>query len=682
MPLMFRSISTKLLVAVVAAVALPVAGFAFVIEYRVADKLMLELVRQSLLGIAADLGEQVDASLTDWRRDVAGWAAEPVACWAIDERRGERESGRQPDWGASAAAAVGRPGEDAMIRGGGQSLMRAAQTHSFDRYLDLQPDLRMLLLLDAEGRLVTCAGRSSAGEPLGPTQLEGLFARDWSREPWFPVALADDEALVDQHVPDWIEPDASGPEDHRVGIAHAVDAYLRPGERVGVLYATVDWRSFQRRVDSRVIQDTFRGLVAAGDVPSPYAWIWAADGDTILAHRDPGLYGTSVRSLGLEQMVEDVARDSWGLYREYEFRGEQKNAAYRHALEVGEGGLGWIIGVGIDNEDIYAATTSLRDELFRVTVVTLLIGVLAVLVVARRTTGPILELEQHTRRIAEGDLDARIEIASRDEVGRLAAAFNSMTADLVEQREQIVRAEKDAAWREMARQIAHDIKNPLTPIQLSLDLLDRTRTDPSADRDDILARTTAMMRRQVDALRGIANDFYEFTGGRRPEPEAVDLAQLLGEVHDLHRAWAAEVGVEVVIETPQGPATVFADREKLRRVLTNLVSNALQASPDGGRLEAQMAPEAGGVRLELRDTGEGLDPQIRSHLFEPYFTTKGEGTGLGLAISRRVVEEAGGWISLEPAPDDGRGGTLATLWLPSPPGAGPIDPAADGAAPA
>src|SRR5262249_40582370 len=155
-------------------------------------------------------------------------------------------------------------------------------------------------------------------------------------------------------------------------------------------------------------------------------------------------------------------RGSGALYPEYRFGGMEKNAAFRRCN--GSFGFGWVVGVGINNDDIYATAEELRAILMGGGAGVLVLAVSLTLLIARRTTGPIRELQRQVRRVAGGDLDARIEIHSRDELGALAEDFNRMTAELKEQRARIVKAEKDAAWREMARQIAHDIKNPLTPM--------------------------------------------------------------------------------------------------------------------------------------------------------------------------------------------------------------------------
>ena len=465
-------------------------------------------------------------------------------------------------------------------------------------------------------------------------------------------------------------------------IATCVDPYIKPtwrfgADRVrGVLFGLVSWNYVQKLVDGEVITDAFRGLVSEGEEPSPYAWIWASDADTILGHPKPELYYQSVsRDVKLPQLTQAVLanQSGWGLFPEYNFNGEDKNAAFKRCVPLagigpfGGGERGWVVGVGIDNRDIYAIAEGLRALLLGGTGGVVLLSVLLTLFIAKRTTGPIGELQQTTRRVADGDLDARTEIQSKDELGDLAYDFNRMTRKLKEQRETIVKAEKDAAWREMARQIAHDIKNPLTPMSLSLDLLERARRERAEGSEEILERTMDLIRRQVENLRKIAGDFYEFTGGRKPDPEPIDLQELAQEVLHLHDAWAVELGVEIHLDGD--PVVITADLGKLRRVLINLVTNALQAMPEGGKLFVQSAPcsdDEGRGFLAIRDTGAGVPPEVAEHLFEPYFTTKSEGTGLGLAISKRVLEEMDGTITLSPAADEepGARGTVARVTLP------------------
>jgi nitrogen fixation/metabolism regulation signal transduction histidine kinase len=262
--------------------------------------------------------------------------------------------------------------------------------------------------------------------------------------------------------------------------------------------------------------------------------------------------------------------------------------------------------------------------------------------------------------VAAGDLEARIEVTSKDELGQLAEAFNSMTQELSANRTRLIQAEKEAAWREMARQVAHEIKNPLTPIQLSVTLLKRAHDERSPEFESILERTTEMVLRQVEVMRRIAGDFHAFAGEQQPQPRPLDPLVVMEEVFTLNAAWAKGLGVSMRVEG-EG-ALVFVDPAELQRVFVNLVQNALEAMPEGGELVARFMQRSGRLRLELIDDGVGLTPETRERLFEPYFTTRTHGTGLGLAICKRIVTELGGDLALEPR-EDGRG-TRAVVELP------------------
>jgi nitrogen fixation/metabolism regulation signal transduction histidine kinase len=342
-----------------------------------------------------------------------------------------------------------------------------------------------------------------------------------------------------------------------------------------------------------------------------------------------------------------------------------KKAAFKHSRDKAHGGLGWVVGVGIDDVDTFVRVQELRRVLILATVLVLGTVLVLTIAIARRTTAPIRALQEQTQRIAAGDFAARLDLRSRDELGELARAFDRMAQELGESRSKLIKAEKDAAWREMARQVAHEIKNPLTPISLSATLLERAKSEKSPEFDAIFKSTMAMIQRQVEAMRQIASDFSAFAGARKPEPERVELRPLLLEVLELNAAWARELKVEVQFEGDCGP--VFADRGELRRVLINLVSNAFEAMQQGGTLRIALARVVDGrawSEISIRDSGVGLSTEIRKHLFEPYFTTRTHGTGLGLAICQRLVDEMGGTIALVPVPEPGSRGTIARVRLP------------------
>jgi signal transduction histidine kinase len=691
---MFQRLSTKLIAAVLAAVVLPFLGLAWFTDTQMAEKLSRKVVEQSLLGLVNELGGQLDRMLVQSRQDVGLWATDRWCAWALqpDERvmTPDHESGGPSTVGGflqlgadDGSGSVSSPSElvvlpewnartlrahalDELLSLGGTA--KPLATEQFDRYVEYKGVYDHILLLGPDGRLVTCNARNAQRDVLPLELLEALFARDWSSESWFQEALAGRAAVTDQHRPEWlgpIEPGAYLPASYELGFATPVRGEVDPEEVVGVLYALVNWSHVQDVVRFENVAQYFRGLVGEAEYPTAYGWIWSLDTANrdarIVAHKRPELYGKKISGdeIRLPQLVQDVYADEWALHTAYTFQNQTRSAAFKHC---GTGqGFPWVIGVGIDDSDIYAQSHRLRSLLIKSTLVVLLVVVLWTLVIARRTVRPILELKQHTARVAAGDLDARAPVRSRDELGELAEAFNRMSTELKASREKLIKAEKDAAWREMARQVAHDIKNPLTPIKLSLDLLERARVERPEEYPALLERTLAMIRRQVEHLREIAVDFYEFTGGRKPRLEPLAGRKLLEGAIALHHAMALERGVELALA---GDATLYGDRHKLERVLSNLVSNALHAMRDGGRLEARAREEGELAYLEIADTGAGLSPEARAHLYEPYFTTRSEGTGLGLAIAKRAMEEMGGGIELTARPAGGPQGTLARVWLP------------------
>ena len=651
---MLRSLSNKLLLAVVLAVALPFAGFALFLDHEITNRLALEFARATLRGIAVDLAAGVDREIDERTSDLSSWAREPLVGWTLAEAAFERDGARRPVDAAALEELTGGAGS-----------FREVYEGVLASYLERKERYDLIALFDERG-VPVAVGRRGAVDARQRT-VAALTADQVGRTDWFADALDGRVGRLGHgRYEAWLAGDAAPTEQpYHVGLA--VGVTTRAGER-GVLLALVNWSAFESLIEAPLVKDAFRGLVSGGETPSPYAWIWASDGDTIIAHRERELYGQRVSgpTIGLVSMVEDVAEAEAGLYRPYTFNGVRKNAAFAWTDASDAGGFGWVVGVGIDNADIERATVGVTSILLRGTLGVLLVVVLWAMMIARRTVAPIHALERHTRRVAEGDLDARVDIDSGDEVAALGRAFNRMTAELSIQNERIVKAEKDAAWREMARQIAHDLKNPLTPIQLSLDLYERARREGDPRAQAIAERSLDMIRRQVEHLREIATGFYEFTGGTKPDPVDFDLSELVREVTDIYADHARESGVDVDRVTE--PALVHADRAKIRRAVANLIANGIEASPEGGTLAVRCAPSADGsrARLEVVDEGEGLTPEARARLFEPYFTTKSGGTGLGLAIARRVVDEAGGEVALDSRPPIEGRGCRATLELPAP----------------
>lgn len=295
---------------------------------------------------------------------------------------------------------------------------------------------------------------------------------------------------------------------------------------------------------------------------------------------------------------------------------------------------------------------------------------------AERIADPVNRLTRATRRIARGDLDARIAATSSDELRRLVDAFNRMAADLKRQRHELERTQRLAAWADMARQVAHDIKNPLTPIQLSAEHLRRIHADHQAPLGRVFDECLDTILAQVGLLREIAGEFSSFASSPAPRPTPIALGDLVEEAIAPYRLGLAD-RITFEVDVPAALPPLMLDRMLMARALANVIENAVSAMPARGRLALSAALEDDGRRVALRieDNGIGMDEESVRRAFEPYFSTKKTGTGLGMTIARRNVEANGGTIEL----DSERGkGTRVTIHLPL--RAGAADAAAQPAA--
>ncbi len=281
---------------------------------------------------------------------------------------------------------------------------------------------------------------------------------------------------------------------------------------------------------------------------------------------------------------------------------------------------------------------------------------------AERIADPVNRLRRATSRIARGELDARVALTSSDELRRLVEAFNSMASELQRQQAQLERTHRLEAWADMARQVAHEIKNPLTPIQLSAEHLRRVNLDRGSPLSPILEDCINSILSQVRLLRQIAGEFSSFASSPTPRPVATSIAELVDEVVHPYRTGVSD-RMTLQIDVPEGLPLIWIDRTLIGRALTNILDNALHAMPSGGelRISAHASSEGGAVELEVRDTGAGMDPEALRRVFEPYFSTKAVGTGLGLTIAKRNIDLHGGSITVTSA--SGKG-TTVTLRIP------------------
>ena len=290
----------------------------------------------------------------------------------------------------------------------------------------------------------------------------------------------------------------------------------------------------------------------------------------------------------------------------------------------------------------------------------ILLGSAIGLSLAERIADPVRRLTLATRRIAGGDFDARIAVRSADELKRLVDAFNSMAAELKAQQAQLERTHRLEAWAEMARQVAHEIKNPLTPIQLSAEHLRRVHADRGQPLGPVLDGCVSAILGQVRLLRQIAGEFSSFATSPIANRVPVDVPELVDDVVEPYRAGLTDrITLENRVRAPL--PKVLVDRTLISRALSNIVENALHAMPGQGRFTVEAEADGQFVTIRARDTGVGMDDEALARVFEPYFSTKATGTGLGLTIARRNLEISGGTIEVQSA----RGqGTTIVMRLP------------------
>ena len=342
---------------------------------------------------------------------------------------------------------------------------------------------------------------------------------------------------------------------------------------------------------------------------------------------------------------------------------------YVGAVELSSGGEGEPAGEIIflyPSKELDEAVAGLLTTFTLAAAVGVAIALIMGFFVARNVAKPLGQLVHAFDMVSLGDFSPRLTRRRRDELGNLIESFNGMAQDLETLRDQLIRTERVAAWQEVARKVAHEIKNPLSPIQLSIETLRKARERRHPEFESIFNESTLTILEEVEKIRRIVQEFSDFA--RMPEPvfEPTDLHQVAEKVVRLCRP--LEVGIEVRWRVEPVP-NIEADGDQIARLLTNLVLNAMEAMGEsGGELTISIGLQRGQpprdrrwVRIAVADNGPGMPEAVRRSVFTPYFTTKPDGSGLGLVIAQRIAEQHGGHISIDSVP--GRG-TVVEVLLP------------------
>jgi signal transduction histidine kinase len=345
-------------------------------------------------------------------------------------------------------------------------------------------------------------------------------------------------------------------------------------------------------------------------------------------------------------------------------RREDSVSATAIPLRSEQGNVLAVLVVAVSRSGMVEAQQHIRAIAYGVAAGGILLAIALSLWIAARVSRPIERLASAAEEVAGGNWDVHVAEGGRDEVSVLARSFNHMTEQLVSQRERLVQTERVAAWRELARRLAHELKNPLFPLQLTVENLVRARGLPEAEFDEVFRESTATLGMEIANLKTIIGRFSDFSKMPKPELERIDARDVVERVRSLYEPASSAADpknagdfetakIRFEVELSAEPMPLDADPELLHRALSNLVLNAMDAMPRGGRLTLSARPNGETVELRVADTGEGITPEECERLFTPYYTTKEHGTGLGLAIVQSVVADHHGTIAVESRPGAG-----------------------------
>ncbi|MEF8845424.1 MAG: ATP-binding protein [Bacteroidales bacterium] len=283
----------------------------------------------------------------------------------------------------------------------------------------------------------------------------------------------------------------------------------------------------------------------------------------------------------------------------------------------------------------------------------IILGTVVAVLISNTITRPLRLIQQKLGRIGLDKTNEKIDFESHDEIGELVGEYNRMIDELEENAEKLAQTEREMAWREMAKQIAHEIKNPLTPMKLKVQYLKRAWDDRVNNFDERMQQFADSMISQINTLSEIASEFSNFAKMPGARNRKLDLGQIIDNAVNL---FEHSENVEILKEKDiKDPVYVYADKDQVSRVFSNMIKNAIQAIPAQreGKIRVGLTKQDGKAFVTITDNGSGVPDEMKKKLFRPSFTTKSGGMGMGLAISKKIIEDQGGTITYETKRDKG-----------------------------
>jgi signal transduction histidine kinase len=406
------------------------------------------------------------------------------------------------------------------------------------------------------------------------------------------------------------------------GMVIASPVRSEKGQLLGVIAVKFDLKKVREIMEERA------GLGSTGEtylVDKNYRFV------TNPRLREEHLLKTEARTAGVENCLKGAS--GVGFYENYD--GRPVIGAYRWLDKQG-----LCLLAEIEQREAFAQLFDLRNAIFKVGVVITAVIVLVVVVISRSITLPIQELVRGAERIGKGDLEHRINLRSKDEIGVLAESFNTMVKNLSETQRKLIQSEKLASIGQLAAGVAHELNNPLANISLNTEMLMRTCKDEAS------VKKLKVIEENVASAAKIIRDLLDFSREPKLELEYLDVNEVIEKT--LESLKYEMEGIRLVKNLNPVPR-ILGDRVRLRQVFTNLITNAIQAMDKGGTLTVASRATTEYVEVDVSDTGSGIPKEHLSRIFDPFFTTKGvgKGTGLGLAISYSIIQRHNGSIEVE-----------------------------------
>jgi nitrogen fixation/metabolism regulation signal transduction histidine kinase len=303
-------------------------------------------------------------------------------------------------------------------------------------------------------------------------------------------------------------------------------------------------------------------------------------------------------------------------------------------------------------EEIRREISGLISAFANIYIIMIVITVLVALLLSRYITMPLQQIGKQFSMVKIGGKNARIEWKRKDEIGRLVEEYNRMIDEMARSADLLARSERESAWRQMARQVAHEIKNPLTPIKLSMQLLMRAWSDKAPDWEVRLKRFSQTLIMQIDTLSSIASEFSDFAQMPESQIQEFDVIPLIQQSAALFRD---QSDCQIAVNTRLQECYIRSDQNQILRVFNNLIKNALQAIPADrqGEITISVNKVDGYCEISFQDNGTGIPTERQTRIFSPNFTTKTAGMGLGLAMVKNIIDNSSGRIWFETVPGEG-----------------------------